>query len=108
MIRDQNSMGYREVYDGEALREIAQMAVRDVVKEEFGDFLKVKGAKIPNGDFSDFSCNVWSLMKALVNYGINLEREMQDSGVVNCTAIDSRFQMEHPALIGDIEIEWRE
>lgn len=68
MIKNPNSVpGYCEEYDGEALRELVEMA-KMYVARECG--LKAPECGVPDGSFSDFSCNVWEMMTELIRYGI--------------------------------------
>lgn len=55
MVKNQYNKGsYAEMFDIERLREIAELAKKD---------------KVPNSAFSDLECNVWLLMRELVEYG---------------------------------------
>ena len=55
MIKNRNNRnGYAEPFDMERLEEIAKLAKKD---------------RCPDGTFSDLECNVWSLMRDLIEYG---------------------------------------
>ncbi len=77
MIKDErNQNGYSEEYDLLCLEDLAEMAMRYVATEDdsFRSIFKTKGKTVPDGSYSDFSCEVWSLMCSLVRYGIIIER----------------------------------
>ena len=65
-----NRAAYSEKYDLPALTDIAAMSARYIAKEEEG--ITVPGASIPNGNFSDFSCNVWGLFNRAIYLGYAL------------------------------------
>lgn len=66
------SNGYTEMYDIAGLRDIANMAMRDAVDSQCGEYLRVVGKRVPDGSYSDMSCNVWSLMNELILFGMEL------------------------------------
>lgn len=76
MVKNKNNIpAYSEMFDMEALRELAKMAFYDVVVEEGGNI--PKGEKtVPDGSFSDFSCNVWALFKENVRNGMELQKSI--------------------------------
>ena len=77
MISDQrNRNEYSEEYDMVALDELAKMAMRYVACEDddYRKIFKTYGKTVPDGSYSDFSCNVWELMTKLVRYGAVLEK----------------------------------
>lgn len=57
-----------EVFDMARLRDLAEMAKRDVERD-----LRIpvagKVVSVPNGTYSDLECCVWSLMKEIIHYG---------------------------------------
>lgn len=81
MVKNPENRGsYSEEYDGEALRELIDMAKLYVAKE---NGFKGKGSGVPDGSFSDFSCCVWEMLTETVMYGMWLqekkrEREMRE------------------------------
>lgn len=101
-----NHNGYTEEYDIEGLRDLATMAARYVIKDSYGGLFTVKGRDVPDGSYSDFSCNVWELMTALIRYGASLERERWDSGLSD--EDDIRFRLGHAAYLDRIDIKLRE
>lgn len=68
-----------ETFDLAALRELADMTKRYVTKEKFGAVLKVHGDDIPDWHWSDFSCNLWSMLNELIHFGMIIQI-MKDSG----------------------------
>ena len=70
--------GYCEEFDMEALRDLADMAFRYVVVENGGNMTgNQKGLpRVPNGNYSDFSCNVWELMTNLIRDGMKLQESL--------------------------------
>lgn len=80
MIKNKNNIpGYCEEYDGEALRELCEMAKMYVARE---NGVKAPKSGVPDGSFSDFDCGVWSMMTELIRYGIWLgkkSRELTDA-----------------------------
>ena len=80
MIKNPNSKpGYCEEYDGEALRELAEMAKLYVAKENGFDG---EGSGVPNGSFSDFSCGVWEIFTDAIRYGMWLERQKRERDMI--------------------------
>lgn len=77
MVKNPEARGcYSEEYDGEALRELIDMAKLYVAKE---NGFKGKGSGVPDGSFSDFSCSVWEMLTETVRYGMWLERKKRES-----------------------------
>lgn len=77
MIRDErNRNGYSEEYDMVSLDELAKMAMRYVACEDmdYRKIFKTHGQTVPDWHWSDFSCNVWELMKKLIRFGCELEK----------------------------------
>lgn len=73
MVKNKMSLtGYSEEFDMERLREIADMSMRDAVHTICGRNIVVNGQRCPDGSFSDFECNVWSLMNQVILFGIEL------------------------------------
>lgn len=68
---------YTEEYDFAGLRDLANMSMRDAVGSRCGRYLRVVGKRVPDGSYSDFSCNVWSLMNQLILFGMEL-RDVQN------------------------------
>lgn len=76
MVKNPEARGsYSEEYDGEALRELIDMAKLYVAKE---NGFKGKGSGVPDGSFSDFSCGVWEMLTECVRYGMWLERKKRE------------------------------
>lgn len=75
MVKNPNARGcYSEEYDGEALRELIDMAELYVAKE---NGFKGKGSGVPDGSFSDFSCAVWKMLTETVRYGMWLQEKKE-------------------------------
>lgn len=113
MIKDEsNRNGYSEEFDMLALEELAEMAMRYVATEDdpFRSIFKTKGKTVPDGSYSDFSCEVWSLMCSLVRYGISIERinggvfDVYDSG--NQKAVDD-INLRYVGYSGNERLELR-
>lgn len=75
-----NKGSYSEEYDGEALRELAEMAKSYVAWDNDIQCKEIVACKrIPDGSFSDFSCNVWSMFVDAVRYGMELQKMKEES-----------------------------
>lgn len=106
MVKDKNNLNsYSEEFDINALSELATMAARYVIKEEYNDVLVTNGKTVPDGSFSDFSCNVWELMNSLVRYGIKLEKFRRDERYKERTDL---FGLRYPAHLERIDVVRRE
>jgi len=68
-----NKNGRTEEFDYEGLRDLMDMAVRDVLKNEFGTIVMVHGKSCPDGTYSDLDCRIWEMFKRAIEYGIFLK-----------------------------------
>lgn len=64
-----NHPSYTETFDAPALIELRAMAARYVAKE---NGIAVSGRTIPNGTYSDFSCQVWQIFVDAIRLGIDI------------------------------------
>lgn len=64
-----NHPSYTETFDADALIELRNMAARYVAKE---NGIAVSGRAVPNGQYSDFCCNVWQIFVDAIRLGIDI------------------------------------
>lgn len=76
MVKDKNNIpSYVEEYDILALDEIAEMAKRYVANE---NRIRLPGRDVPDGTYSDMSCNVWEIIVAAVRFGVKIANDPDD------------------------------
>lgn len=109
MIRDPNcKSAYSEEFDIAGLRELATMAARYIIEENYRGYYRVVGKTVPDGTYSDFDCNVWELMTALVRYGADLEKLKVKDGDSDCDSFDIGMKLSYPGYLDRINVKRRE
>ena len=100
------SNGYTEEYDIAGLRDIANMAMRDAVDSQCGEYLRIVGKRCPDGSYSDMSCNVWSLTNELILFGMEL-RDVQNEELANLSESERIDRIEDFKFMNPIETDIR-
>lgn len=105
MVKNPEARGsYSEEYDGEALRELIDMAELYVAKE---NGFNGKGSGVPDGSFSDFSCCVWEMLTETVRYGMWLERKKREREARKMRIDYLKRKLEEEAEEESNEENWR-
>lgn len=76
MIKDKRNIpSYVEEYDIPGLEDIAEMAKRYVARE---NHIRLSGSDVPDGTYSDMSCNVWEIIVNAVRFGVTIANNPDD------------------------------